>query len=171
MQFAESFLKGACLNTPTARRWALIAGPCGTGKSHVARAVSRFFKAHAIDLYCDGPWRISDSIPIAYFRDWKLLTTRTDMDFDAALDAIDAAALVVLDDIGSEVDRFKSGLPTERLLRVLDACADKFLLMTTNATIEQWPKAFDARIASRLSAASYFDTTGIPDYRPKLAGK
>ena len=169
--FAEKFIKDVCLNADTRKKWCIIAGPCGTGKSHVAKCLSRFFKSSAIDLYVEGPWRLGDEIPKGYYRDWKMLTTRNDFDFDQALYDIDSAAFVVLDDVGSETDRFKSGLPTERLLRALDARQDKFLLLTTNAPLAQWPKAFDARVASRLSAASYFDTTGIPDYRPRLAGK
>ena len=169
--FAETFIKGVCLNSDTAPRWAVIAGPCGTGKSHVAKSCSRFFKTNAIELFVEGPWRTGSEIPFGYFRDWKVLTTRNDFDFDDAMNLIDAAGFVVLDDVGSETDRFRSGLPTERLLRALDARQDKFLMITTNAPLAQWPKAFDNRVASRLGAAMYFDTTGIPDYRPRLAGQ
>ena len=42
-------------------------------------------------------------------------------------------------------------------------------LVTTNIPAKLWPAKFDARVASRLSAARTFDTTGIPDYRPVKA--
>lgn len=165
--WAEGFTKRACANRRDLPTWLVIAGPPGTAKSHVAKRVARYFGDNAVDLYIAGLWA---DIPTAFRRDWSSVVSLEDEDgFNAALVDMAAASLVVMDDIGAEVDRFRNGLPTERLRRVLGAIERKFVLITTNIPREKWDEVFDDRVSSRLRAASYFQTTGIPDYRPMKA--
>jgi hypothetical protein len=70
----------------------------------------------------------------------------------------------------SETDTFKTGSTADLLRSFLSRCEKKFMLLTTNIDRPMWPKRFDARVADRLDAAHFFDTTGIPSYRPKLKG-
>ena len=165
--WAEGFTKRACANRRDLPTWLVIAGPPGTAKSHVTKRAARYFGDHAVDLYIQGLW---SDIPTAFRRDWTSIVGIDDeREFDAALVDMADASLVVLDDIGAEVDRYRSGLPAERLRRVLGAIERKFVLITTNIPREKWDEVFDGRVSSRLRAASYFDTTGIPDYRPNLS--
>jgi hypothetical protein len=58
-------------------------------------------------------------------------------------------------------------VPQVRLAQTLDACRDKWLILTMNILEEQWPTAFDGRIVSRLESAGYMSLEGVPDYRQR----
>jgi len=76
--------------------------------------------------------------------------------------------LLVLDDLGAETDRYRSGVPTARLQRVLELMEHRWLLITTNVPKDKWRERWDQRICSRLEASAYISLFHVPDYRPKL---
>lgn len=57
---------------------------------------------------------------------------------------------VLMDDIGAEVDRYKTGHVTAILRNALDLRARRFTLVTTNIAPDAWTSTWDARVADRL---------------------
>lgn len=165
----ERFVKRALLNDRSRGSQLVVHGPTGIGKTTVARRVARYFRSRAIDAWLSRYWR-GPSVPSVETVDWPTFTAKDREDhFEDTLFDIETASLVVLDDVGAEVDRFRSELSNERLRRVLELCRNKWLLVTTNVAGNQWDTRFDPRAASRLRAAHYLDLTGVPDYRPRLS--
>lgn len=165
--FAESFLKAAGRNKRDKGTWLVIAGPTGIGKSHTLERANQFVANHAVDFWHEGFWRF---IPRTTSAVWSRVVDLPRDNWENWLRDVRESAFVFLDDVGSEVDRFKSGEPMERLRVTLEACDGKWLLMTTNAAPAQWRATLDARSVSRLSRAAVLDLSGAEDYRPKLKG-
>lgn len=169
-RWAEMFTKWCALNYRANGHWLVIHGPVGCGKSHAAKRIARYIRDNAVDLHMIQSG--GQGVPTVYSRDWsKLVSINDDVAFDAATEDIADATLVVLDDIGAEVDRYKDGQPAARLRRVLEACRNKWLVLTTNVSRNDWATVFDARIESRLRAARHCNCAAIQDYRPHLAAK
>lgn len=166
----EAFVKRCCLNRRNHHTWLVIHGGTGTGKSSLSKAAHDFFNAHAVDLWYEGLWSCGGKTPEAIMVDSTAMASMDDKPFDSYLSDIIQCQLVVLDDLGSETDRFRSGTPAARLRILLEKVQSKWLIATTNTPKAQWPTVFDARVASRLSAARVITTQGIPDYRPMKAG-
>lgn len=165
-QAAEWFIKHASFNDGSKGKQLVVCGSPGTGKSHVAKRVVAFFQSYSIDLWYDRKW---DHPTKAVFVDWARLCERDREEaFEEAQRDISEADVVVLDDVGSESDRFKSQQSVSRLRRVLGTCEHKWLMVNANFSKAEWPKKFDARVADRLEAMHYLDITGVPSYRPKL---
>lgn len=165
--FGEAFVKAAGRNKRDKGTWLVIAGPTGIGKSHALQMASQFLAGHAVDFWHEGLWR---SIPRTTTAIWSRVVDLPRENWEGWLRDIRESSFVFLDDVGSEVDRFRSGEPMERLRVTLEACDGKWLLLTTNAAPGQWKAALDARSVSRLSRAAVLDLTGAEDYRPRLKG-
>lgn len=164
----ERFARRCVLNDRSKGFQLVLHGPCGTGKSHVAKAVAKFIESWAVDMCCEVFHR-TRAVSV-FRRDWPKLAAMTkDEDFHEAISDLASAYLVVLDDVGAETDKFKTGLASDRLRRVLGECEFKWLLITTNVPKPQWSQRFDERVASRFSACRHFDTAKIHDYRPNLS--
>jgi len=162
----EGFVKRTCLNRRNHHTWLVIHGGTGTGKSSLSKAAHDYFNAHAVSLWFEGLWSCGGKVPEAVMVDSSALATMDDKAFEAYLAEIAQCQLVVMDDLGAETDRFKSGTPASRLRVLLEKAQNKWLISTTNTPRAEWPNVFDARVASRLSAARVITTQGIPDYRP-----
>ena len=100
------------------------------------------------------------------YADWpKLVEITDDAEYEDAARDLREADVVLLDDVGAETDRFKSGAPTSRLRRILSDLENRWVLITTNLMPDQFLGRWDARVASRLSAARVFNAPNTPDYR------
>lgn len=165
-KWIERFIKGASINTESKPMQLVITGPPGVGKTHAAKRIKRWFDAWSIDLWYHKKW---DHPPNAAFIDWASLCEKKNEDaFEDALNEINGSDIVILDDVGSESDRFKSGESTSRLRRALSRCEYKWLYVNANFAKPQWESKFDVRVADRLEAAHYMDMTGVPSFRQKL---
>lgn len=165
-QAAEWFIKHASFNDSSKGRQLVICGSPGTGKSHAGKRIVAFFQSYSIDLWHDRKW---GHPPKAVFVDWARLCERDREEaFDEAQREISEADVIVLDDVGSESDKFKSQQSVSRLRRVLGTCEHKWVMVNANFSKAEWPRKFDARVADRLEAMHYLDLTGVPSYRPKL---
>ena len=57
---------------------------------------------------------------------------------------------LILDDLGAQADRFRSGEHIERLRQVLDAREKRWTVATTNILPAQWAEVWDARVSDRF---------------------
>lgn len=166
-KWVERWTKAAARNERVPTRWMAFVGSPGTGKSHAMRAAWTFLRTHNVDLW---QLRHHSTPPSARFAVWSNVVGLGEGAWADFEDDVRRSAFVFLDDVGTEIDRFKTGQHVERLRVVLDLCGAKWLLLSSNLTRETFGKAFDARIESRLQRAAILDMTGAPDYRATIGG-
>jgi DNA replication protein DnaC len=145
--FAHAFIRrGEGMNPRVLKKHMVLCGQPGTGKTRVAEKLNRWCSNAAVQLgepykgrfLCVGWVEFASVafIPIEEFRIW--------------LDGEHETDLLFLEDIGAEVDRFKTGEPTERLREILNEFKHRWLFITTNVMPDHWPAKWDERIADRL---------------------
>jgi DNA replication protein DnaC len=167
---AERFLRLSLKDDRRNGSWLILAGRTGCGKTHLARAVQRLFNSSLIEHASKGFFPNRTDLPWAPFWRWPDVCGFDDGQFEGWFsDWVQPAILVVLDDIGAETDRYRSGVPNERLQRVLDVCERKWLLLTTNAETAKWQERFGARNADRMMAARRVTMFEVESWRMKGA--
>lgn len=130
-------------------RWLTLLGPSGTGKTMLAKRISRFFRRYldALPDHRNGngeAWSRRGG-----FKPW--IDVVGDMlagDYSGIRDLRDDWFLV-LDDIGVEYTKNKE-LAVSKLFEILNARQGLFTVITANLRLEQINELLDARIASRL---------------------
>ena len=139
----------------------VIAGTNGTGKTHVAKAVSRW-----IGHVGRGKEFIVSNrlcrLECVFWRWPELLDAFKAGSWDIMEDLFHAPVLI-LDDLGAEHD--PSGVGIDKLCQVLSRRERMWTLITTNITPDNWRTRFDKRVASRMYRNSTLvDLSGVPDY-------
>lgn len=162
-KFVEAWIKAAATNKREKGTWMVISGPPGAGKTHSLKAARRFLENHAVDLWHECYWA---NPPSVLWATWSRIVALDRDEWDDWLYDLRRASIVILDDVGSEVDKFKTGEPAERLRIALETCERRWLLMSTNLRPDKWAAGFDQRVNSRLQTAVFLDMTGANDYRP-----
>lgn len=164
LEAVELWVKRCLTNAKDSPRTLILAGKIGTGKSTAARraifTIGALQVAAWYEAFCPA------TISTGAF-EWSKLacigpTERNDQ--SCWIDAIEAKAALI-DDIGTEVDKFKSGGPTENLRLLLESRRDLWTIITTNVPPSKWAEVWDRRVEDRLyrnaqtvelkSAASY----------------
>lgn len=132
-------------------RLCVLTGCWGCGKTVAARGALNFVR----DAYMD-----------VYGRTWGHPITPTFVSFPeycpkAVADKADewredilASHVIVLDDVGAEDDRFKSGTPARVLGDLLSDLERKFVLITTNTEPRFWREKWGGRVEDRLNRNS-----------------
>ena len=126
-------------------RWLSFLGWSGTGKTHLARGISRFFKASA-SVYIDRETGAHLSRRGGFIGWRKIVDHLRDGDYEIFHAACDDW-FVTLDDIGAERT---SDFSVSKLDQIIDARLGKWTVITCNFTREQIAEHMDVRIASRL---------------------
>jgi DNA replication protein DnaC len=146
----------------------ILAGDTGTGKTHCIDGARRWSRDSHIAGWERGKW---DNPWSSAYADWPSIIDSLVNDEKPELwDEIVSSDVVFVDDIGSEVDRFRSGQPTEMLRRFLGFREGRFTMATTNIRLEDWPKRWDLRVNDRLLRRSRISTTfGVPSYAIRKA--
>ncbi len=135
---AEEYLQ--LIENGAAPRWLTLSGPCGTGKTHLARRI--FDLSRSMGPRHGGSW--SSLLSPYRFIDWRSFCDGLlDGKWFLADEAIDAW-MAVIDDIGTNYDR--DGLLISKLDRILNCRLGKWTVITTNLEIG----ALEARIRSRI---------------------
>lgn len=163
-KWAERFIKRAATNDSAGKRWMAFIGKSGTGKTHAASRIYHFLRAHNVDLWS---LRYYPTPPSAHWIRWSAAIDLGPLGWGDLLEDLHRSKFIFLDDVGSEVDKYKSGLPAERLRTALEICKNKWLFLTSNLTRDRFGKAFDARVLSRLEQAAVLDCSDAPDFRTK----
>lgn len=162
------FINRYVANDQSKGKWRVIGGPVGTGKTMLAKVVLRCALSQTLMPEIRAS-RKATHTPEAHMLKWVELGSdeHSEKDFAERLENfVRGATLVVIDDIGAESDRYKSGVSRNRLLRVLEVCEKKWLFATTNLKPDEYETRYDERVGSRLRGAVsvWIDA---PDYRQK----
>jgi DNA replication protein DnaC len=160
--FTERWIKAAALNKRDRGTWMVLAGPPGVGKTHALKAARRFLENHAIDLWHECLW---SNPPSVLWATWSRVVALERDEWDDWLYDLRRASVIILDDVGSEVDKYKTGEPAERLRVALDIAEHRWMLISTNLMPGQWSTAFDRRVHSRLQPAVILEMIGSTDFR------
>lgn len=129
----------------------VMCGDNGCGKTHTAKGIFGYCQAVGGMAWESGHWK-GHRIPASVFQDWSTLADTNDYT-GRWLDLIDAQ-LTVIDDVGAEVDKFRSAVPKENLRRMLGEREGRFTVVTTNTPPDQWREQWDARVEDRLHRKS-----------------
>lgn len=138
-----------CLTDGPGNRRLILAGRIGTGKSTVARRAVRTIATLQVSAWYERfiPTTITTGV-----YEWSKLASIGPSDRNDQscwIDAVESKAALI-DDIGTEVDKFKSGAPTENLRLLLEARRDLWTIITTNVHPAFWSKVWDERVEDRL---------------------
>lgn len=163
---AEWLAKSYLENDTTHGDALMIAGNTGCGKTHAAKKVLAYVSARQISAWAAGKLGAVDHLGAPAFIRWDKAAELGDHEWKDLIDGdVKPARLVILDDIGSDTDRFKSGVPARRLKEVLDVSERKWLLVTTNIKRSDLKDQFGQRVADRLTRCRYLEMFEAPSYR------
>lgn len=149
---------------PARGRLVILFGENGSGKTHLAKCVSRWFASVALQL----PWvnDCTDHVrrPHRVFVNWAEAVDNFQKRQETGIfDALKSADLAILDDIGAEHD--PSAYGREQLYLILNKREHRWTLITTNVERAHWDEKFERRIASRLFRnAEHIDFSRVPDF-------
>ncbi len=132
-------------------RKVVLYGATGCGKTMLAKALCRWAAAASITAWERKHW---GKPPGVQFMLWQETCDRLE---DARVSMVELLAdaaeesLLIVDDIGAESDRFKSGKGTDALGYLLTRRQGSgYELLTTNIPPNEWEARWDARVADRL---------------------
>jgi DNA replication protein DnaC len=147
----------------------VLCGDTGTGKTHAARAISRYCTMASMTAFEGGKWG-ARRIPSTAFVPWPEAANQFGDKNFSAMDDCCGNDLVTLDDVGAENDPWK--VCADKLCQILSRRENRFTVLTTNIAIEAWPTVFDTRISDRLVRNSkVVDMAGVPSYAARVRGK
>jgi chromosomal replication initiation ATPase DnaA len=161
---AESFAGGWFRRT-TRHQWRVIVGDVGCGKTHVSKCLKRWADAVAFAAW-ESSWRGS-SLPSVLFEDWMRVASPEvcdDSQFSEWIRDVDSASMVIVDDIGTESDQYRTGIPAQRLCHLLNRCEHKWLWLNTNVSPSAWSTKWDSRVEDRLLSGLTV-TVAAPSFR------
>lgn len=141
----------------------IIAGPSGTGKTHVARKLHDYGVMIGIMAWTHGHW---SEVPRTTCMNWAEIVAELKDRQQSYLDEMMMADLLILDDVGAERDPW--GIGKDTLCQVLTRRERRFTVITTNATADEWGEKWDRRIADRLFRNSdIIELSGVESYSLK----
>jgi DNA replication protein DnaC len=151
---AKDFIRD--MSTGTTPRWLSFLGRSGTGKTHLARSITRFFKADAATYIEPGTGAHLNRR--GGFIGWRTVVDHLRNGDYGIIDAVCNDWYVALDDIGAER---ASGFSVSKLDHVIDARLGKWTVITCNFSREEIAEHMDVRIASRLGRGNNVIVDGI----------
>lgn len=129
----------------------VLAGRSGCGKTQLAKALYTWATSASMLAYQKRFW---PSPPGVGFLLWQEVCDRLEDSRSSMVELLaDAVAepLLLVDDIGAESDRFKSGKGVDALGYLLTRRQDSgFTMLTTNIPPDEWHSRWDERVRDRL---------------------
>lgn len=161
----EWFVRVCAHDHAAGGRALMISGDPGTGKTHVMKAVYRYIGTFGVDIcFLHG-----GKHPLPLWLDWpRIAEIEKQSEFEDVIYEVERSRVLFIDDIGSESDRFKSGVGASRLRLILSRTESKWIMATTNLTKTALLDTYDARVADRFKAFRWLGLHGVPSYRGKL---
>lgn len=138
-----------------APRLLVLCGTNGVGKTMLLRGAWRYLRAVRVSAWEKGFWPMPPSVRFALWDRYANLD-RSKEEEDLCLRDLEEAEILLLDDVGAEADRFRSGLALSNLTTLLSAREGKWTALTTNYLPESWigtdekPGRFGRRAGDRL---------------------
>lgn len=139
----------------TERKTLVLCGTNGTGKTHLLRGAWRYLRAVRVSAWEKGYWPMPPSVRFALWDRYANLD-RSKEEEELCWRELEEEDILLLDDVGAEADRFRSGLALANLATLLSARAGKWTGITTNYLPETWcgtdaqPGRFGRRAGDRL---------------------
>lgn len=147
----------------------VVSGTVGTAKTRCARALHAYCGTAGAEAYYRGHWK-GDSFPRSIFIEWLTVAEPDKCDereFDWIVRDAERASMVIIDDIGTETDRYKTGIPTQRLCHILNRIEKKFCYITTNKKPTVWAEIWDLRVEDRLLNSNLIEVNA-PSFRSEI---
>lgn len=144
----EKFARGWYSNNKSSPKLLVIVGRTGCGKTHCLRAMASWARFASVSAWEAAMW---PEPPSVHFCSWPELCE--DFARDPKLDLIGDLVqqkLLALDDVGAEIDRWKTGEMNVKLQIALDRRSKLWTAITTNIEPSGWASRWDERIADRL---------------------
>lgn len=168
---AERWATGWYHNKKDRKKWVVVTGDTGSGKTHCAKRLYRWAREVQGASY-ESHWKAThmNHIPGIEWFSWMAMASPEMMSgqaFEAALQDVDRAGCVFVDDLGTECDPYKSGLPVQRLCHLLNRLEGKFAWFTTNIKPDAWATKWDRRCEDRLLAADVI-VCNSPSFRSEV---
>lgn len=158
----ETFCGGFYHGKPAERL--ILCGPTGNGKTSIATSIAKWATIIAIEAYTKKHW---PNPPRTTLVRWQSVIDDIEERSTAlALDPLLDSELLVVDDIGAETDRFKSGKPVDALTQLLSQAQGRtWLVITTNIGPDEWPTKWGDRVEDRLLRDSVvIDLSAVPSW-------
>lgn len=103
------------------------------------------------------------TIPTAWFSNWPKIVDGMKTNEWQVLEDLQAASMLIIDDVGAEHDPSKCGV--EKLYILLNHREHRWNIITTNIPPSGWEEKFERRISSRLFRnAQHIDLSSVPDF-------
>ena len=146
-------------------RWLSFLGKAGTGKTHLAKRINRYFQKHLEGQLAPGQkLEKTRNRMRGGFVPWRKLANDLRSGCTDILQDLEEDWFVALDDIGSEY-RSKSDYLASKLDQLLDGRLRKWTVITANLSLEEIGQFMDVRIASRiLRGGSEVIDVNVKDY-------
>lgn len=127
-------------------RWLALLGPSGVGKTHSVRRLFKWASAYRPPVIADHFYEGPEHIPHVVVWPEFVQKLRGGKAYDLRND-FKRWPVLALDDVGAERDM--TGFATEELNTLLTVMMDRWVLITSNKTYDEFKK-IDPRIHSRL---------------------
>jgi len=171
-KLAETWGNSWYYNKKDRKRWVVVVGDTGNGKTHVAKRLYRWAQ-HVRGPAWNQIWKDTSPnyVPGVEWFSWMHMASPEVMSgqaFEAALQDVDRSSVVFLDDCGTETDTYRTGVPNQRLCHLLNRAENKFLWVTTNVNPEAWADKWGRRCEDRLLSAEVV-LNRAPSFRSEVS--
>lgn len=144
----------------------VIFGENGTGKSRFSKMIAKWARSvscHLPLVYDELTPQGNLSVPSVSYTSWPEIVDGFKRDEWGILEDMQAASLLIVDDIGAEHDPSKCGI--EKLYVLLNRREFRWNIFSTNVAPVEWKEKFERRISSRLFRnAKHIDLSKVPDF-------
>lgn len=127
-------------------RWLTFIGKSGTGKTHLAKQLMRYWREVGKWYVC--PRTGANLVKNGIFKSWPRVADDMKQGDYGPIDDLSEFDFAVIDEIGAEYD--PSGFVVSKLDGVLNSRLRKWTVITSNMSVSEISQKLDVRIASRL---------------------